>query len=201
MHWLAVWFRGWFFGVVLGAVLGGGLGTFAFPGLGTVIGVMYGAPIGAVAGLAQGLLVVLCGSFDVSPIADRIWSAMVAGAVALVVTMELPLTSRILGTAEDMADNRARVLVVVLAACSAAAGATAGRFITCGATVDGLRRPRRVLAAGAILGAVLAVLRVVTVPGGGTVDLTTVATLVGVGAVSGCVLAALALLVRIAELA
>lgn len=201
MHWLAVGFRAWIFGVALGVVLGGGLGTFGLPGLGTVLGAVYGAAVGAMAGLAQGLLVVLGSSFDVSPLADRIWSGTVSGAIGFVVTMEMSGIGVILTSAGYMLDNPHVVLVAVLTACSAAAGAAAGRFMTCGAPVDGLRRPRRAFAAGAVVGAVLPAVRLLPETVEGRVDLSEIALLVVVGAVSGCALAAVALLLRVAETA
>lgn len=198
---LWVVFRGWIFGAVLGVVLGGGYGTFAFPALGTLVGSSYGAGIGAVAGLGQGLLVAVGTWFGTSPIADRIWSGVVAGTVAVVVATVVPVTSTILGVAGPVVGKDEVMLVAVLTACSAAAGAAAGRFITCGAPVDGLRRPRRVFAAGAVVGAVLPAVRLLPETVEGRVDLSEIALLVVVGAVSGCALAAVALLLRVAETA
>lgn len=204
MRWLSVVLRGWVFGVVLGLVLGGGLGTFVFPGLGSVVGGTYGAVVGAVAGLWQGLLMAVGTWFGRSAVGDRVWSGLVAGGLAVVVATVAPAVRYGLSLTGSV-HREVLAVGVVLASCSAAAGAAAGRFVTCGVPVDGLRHSERVPAVGAVLGALLPVVRTVMEPGFAPSPLPTVAAVAAVaalaalGAASGCALAAITLLLRMAE--
>lgn len=201
MRWLLVVFRGWIFGVVLGLVLGGGFGTFVFPGLGSVVGGTYGAVVGAVAGLGHGLLMAVGTWFGKSPVGDGAWSGVAAGGLAVVVTAVLPAVRYGLSLTGSV-HREALTVGAVLASCSGAAGAAAGRFVTCGMPVDGLRHSERVLVVGAVLGALLPAVRAIMEPSFAPSPLLTVvalAIMVGVGAASGCALAALTLLLRMME--